>query len=338
MTGMSDATGVEKQVGQQTLCVISERGLQSLMTAGISTGWLKAWLFSAGASSVLIALLESELWQHSNVEYQLFFTADDELKAVMRQHGLSSTAQHDACFRLDNPPRNCWRYVNDGRQIMLLSPGDIACQRQRWLTLFNGGKALLPLYVRADDTLPWPLEPGLSASLSQPADGCFLNAVGQLIEEQAIASLKQHQRSIRTVESCTAGGIAARLCRVPGASEVVDRAWVTYSNRAKQQEVDVPDDMLKRHGAVSEAVVRAMAEGGADDAHVCMAVSGIAGPGGGAPEKPVGTVWIAVAIAGQGTITQCLHLDGARHEIQSRSVLAALNLLLTAVDKFHCSA
>ncbi len=322
-------------MGTRALCVISEQGLQSLITAGISIGWLKAWLMSAGATSVSIQLLESEQWRHSASEWQLFFASVDELKSVMQQHGLRSEAAERACFKLDNPPRHGSCYSNDGKRIVLLSAGDIAYQRQHWLTLFNAGETLRPLYVRADDSLPLPLEPGMSASLSQPGDGTILNTAGQLIEEQVIASLRQHQLTIRTVESCTAGGVIARLCRVPGASDVVDRAWVTYTNRAKQQQVGVPAGMLEQHGAVSEEVVRAMAEGGAADGDVCLAVSGIAGPGGGSHEKPVGTVWIAVAMAGQSAIAQCLHLSGARHEIQSRTVIAALNLLLSAVDDFH---
>jgi len=197
----------------------------------------------------------------------------------------------------------------------------------------NNGKPLLPLYVRADDSLPFSLEPGLSASLSKPVDGPVLNAAGLLIEEQVIAALRQHKRSIRTAESCTAGGIVARLCRVPGASGVVDKAWVTYSNAAKQEEVGVSATLLQQYGSVSEEVVRAMAEGGADASHICIAVSGIAGPGGGSDEKPVGTVWIAVACAGNATVSRCLHLKGARHEIQSRTVIAALFLLFTEVEK-----
>ncbi|MFQ5519132.1 MAG: CinA family protein, partial [Mariprofundus sp.] len=130
------------------------------------------------------------------------------------------------------------------------------------------------------------------------------------------------------------GGIAARLCRMPGASDVLDRAWVTYSNAAKAEEVGVDFDLLEQHGAVSEAVVCAMAEGGADKKHICIAVSGIAGPGGGTDDKPVGTVWIAVAMHGQGTVSQCLNLSGARYEIQSRSVIAVLKLLLTEVKKY----
>jgi len=149
-----------------------------------------------------------------------------------------------------------------------------------------------------------------------------------LIEEQAIAALRTHRLSVRTVESCTAGGIAARLCRVPGASDVVDRGWVTYSNQAKQDAVGVKSELIEQYGAVSSEVVAAMAEGGADAAHVCIAVSGVAGPGGGSPDKPVGTVWIAVAGGGLNSTIQCLHFSGSRHEIQTRTVISALHLLL----------
>ncbi len=113
----------------------------------------------------------------------------------------------------------------------------------------------------------------------------------------------------------------------------MDRAWVTYSNAAKHEEVGVVADLLQQYGAVSEEVVRAMAEGGADASHICIAVSGIAGPGGGSDEKPVGMVWVAVACAWHATVSRCLHLKGARHEIQSRTVIAALSLLLTKVEQ-----
>ncbi len=315
--------------------IISESGLQSLMAAGVSTAWVKAWLLSAGATDVSLALLESDgwesdFWHDAKADWLLFFAREDELEIVMQQHGVGESSE-STCLMLDNPPRNCLHYSNNGKRVVLLPVGDIAYQRNLWLSLFNDRKPLLPLYVRADDTLPISLEPGLSAAISEPSDDC-LNASGLLIEEQVIASLKQRRLLIRTVESCTAGGIAARLCRVPGASEVVDRAWVTYSNNAKQEEMGVAATLLEQHGAVSEAVIRAMAEGGADAAHVCVAVSGIAGPGGGTVVKPVGTVWIAFAMAGHGTVSQCVNLPGARYEIQSRTVIAALNFLLTEVE------
>jgi len=313
---------------------ISEQGFNSLMVAGISTGWLKAWLFSAGAGDVSIHLLESGGWHDCQADFQLFFATDNELLTVMQQHGYSDMPKENR-FRLENPERDGSHYMFNGKHIVLLSVGDIVFQREHWLSLLSVGKPLLPLYVRADDSMPVSLEPGVSAGLSKPVDGRVLNAEGLLIEEQVIAALSEQKLSIRTAESCTAGGIAARLCRVPGASGVVDRAWVTYSNRAKQEEVGVAADLLQQYGAVSEEVVHAMAEGGADVSHICIAISGIAGPGGGSDEKPVGTVWIAVACAGHTTVSRCLHLKGARHEIQSRTVIAALSLLLTEMEKFH---
>ena len=169
-----------------------------------------------------------------------------------------------------------------------------------------------------------------SASLEKP-DVELLNDGGYLIEEQVMASLRAKNICIRTVESCTGGSIVARLCRIPGASEVVDRAWVTYSNDAKQEEVGVSEELLNEYGAVSEQVAIAMAEGGADANHVCVAVSGIAGPDGGTAEKPLGTVWIAVAQSGQKTHAQCFEFPGGRSEIQARTVLMALSMVLEAL-------
>jgi len=317
-------------MNKRAALIISEQGLQNLAVAGISTGWLKAWLIAAGARAVSVHLLKADVRDDTAADWVVFFGDQDELKNVAQQCGYTDLAGLTA-FRLDNPVRSCWFVAGSQQQCVFLSLGDIAYQRHDWLSRLNGGTPLLPLYVRADDSLPLALEPGLSASRMPPDDGQVLNEQGLLIEEQVIAMLKQQKRSIRTVESCTAGGIAARLCRVPGASAVVDRAWVTYSNAAKQQEVGVVAELLAAHGAVSEAVVRAMAEGGADGSHVCLAVSGIAGPGGGTAEKPVGTVWIAFAMAGQEAHCQCLHLSGSRSEIQSRTVVGALNLLLQTV-------
>jgi len=310
--------------------IISESGLQDLAVAGITTAWLRAWLLSAGAVDVVMHLLESHSWHDAKIGRRLFFGSEAELRTIVCHDGAEKYDMHT--FDLCNPDRHCRSFNRQGRQAVLLPLGDIAFQRHGWLSCLNGGASLQPLYIRADDSLDISLEPGLSASLSKPADGRFLNAEGLLIEEQIIATLKQYQLSVRTAESCTAGGIAARLCRVPGASAVVDRGWVTYTNQAKQEELGVKAEVLAQHGAVSEEVVCAMAEGGADASHICVAVSGIAGPDGGSIEKPVGTVWVAVSMAGQPTKSQCLHLFGPRHEIQSRTVVAALNLLLTAVN------
>jgi nicotinamide-nucleotide amidase len=110
---------------------------------------------------------------------------------------------------------------------------------------------------------------------------------------------------LATAESCTGGLIANRVTDVPGSSEVFTHGFVTYANEAKRDLLGVPQAMLNEHGAVSEPVVRAMAEGAlkASGADVAVAVTGIAGPGGGTEEKPVGTVWLAWAAKGRETVS-----------------------------------
>ncbi|MEJ0024059.1 MAG: CinA family protein [Alphaproteobacteria bacterium] len=140
--------------------------------------------------------------------------------------------------------------------------------------------------------------------------------------------------TICTVESCTGGLVAGCLTEIAGSSAVVDRAFVTYSNLAKQQMVGVPADLIEAHGAVSEPVARAMAEGGirVSGASLSVAITGIAGPGGGSVEKPVGLVHFAAARADE-TLHQVRQFgDLGRTEIRLRSVDAALDLLLAMMD------
>src|SRR5512143_1194648 len=111
------------------------------------------------------------------------------------------------------------------------------------------------------------------------------------------------ERSLRivTAESCTGGLVAGAICQVAGASDVFERGFITYSNRAKQELLGVPGDLIADLGAVSEPVARMMAEGALENsnAHVSVAITGVAGPGGGTPMKPVGTVHVATARANQ---------------------------------------
>ena len=302
--------------------IISEAGIQSLDSAGISTGWLKAWLLAAGAAEVSLALFESGSWRQSEADWQLFFADASELEGLALQQGES--------FELSNPPRSC-RHLKrgEGGQTLLLPLGDIAYQRQHYLSRLNPGKPL-PLYVCRGNDGDISLEPGLSGSLVEPAFG-LLNDQGLLIEEQVVAALRREGLGLRSVESCTAGAIAARIARLPGASDVLDRAWVTYSNEAKCDEVGVSADLVDKHGAVSEPVVKAMAEGGSDERHACVAVSGIAGPDGGTADKPVGTVWVAVAVPDHMLEARCFRLKGSRSEIQAATVMSSLVMLLEAV-------
>lgn len=146
-----------------------------------------------------------------------------------------------------------------------------------------------------------------------------------------IRLLQQKQWQIRCVESCTAGGLTAAIGAVAGASSVLDRSWVTYSNQAKHEEVGVAWQTLETYGAVSEAVVLAMAEGavrGCEHNTLSLAVSGIAGPDGGSKDKPVGTVWIACKAPTQATFAQCFHFKGERTDIQYQAVEQALTMPL----------
>lgn len=134
---------------------------------------------------------------------------------------------------------------------------------------------------------------------------------------------------IATAESCTGGLLAGAMTDVPGSSAWFERGFVTYSNEAKMQDIGVPASTLARHGAVSEQTVRAMAEGALAASRVqwAVAVTGVAGPDGGSPEKPVGTVWFAWAR--KGATDAVLHrLDGDRAAVREASVRIALQGLI----------
>src|ERR1051326_6715815 len=148
-------------------------------------------------------------------------------------------------------------------------------------------------------------------------------------------TLIDHARSqgfrVATAESCTGGLIAGALTAIPGSSDVVERGFIVYSNQAKTDLLDVPPALIDEHGAVSEEVARAMAEGARTKGGVELAVSctGIAGPGGGTADKPVGLVHIAAARQGQTTLhLECRFGDIGRNKVRLRSVEEALKLVL----------
>jgi nicotinamide-nucleotide amidase len=135
---------------------------------------------------------------------------------------------------------------------------------------------------------------------------------------------------LATAESCTGGLIAGCLTEIAGSSDVVDRGFVTYSNAAKQAMIGVPPALLERHGAVSEEVARAMAEGALahSDATVTVAVTGVAGPGGGSAEKPVGLVHLATAMREAPTMhRRMLYGDLGREGIRIATVATAFDML-----------
>lgn len=132
-----------------------------------------------------------------------------------------------------------------------------------------------------------------------------------------------------TAESCTGGGVASAITMVAGSSDWFEYGFVTYANGAKESLLGVTAATLERHGAVSEPVVREMAEGAlrASGADLAVAISGVAGPGGGTEDKPVGTVWFAWA-APDGTTAERHRIDGDRDEVRRQAVVIALRGLL----------
>ncbi len=159
-----------------------------------------------------------------------------------------------------------------------------------------------------------------------------MNTMDTLLMHQSVRvgeALLSAGRVLATAESCTGGWIAKLVTDVPGSSEWFDRGFITYSNAAKCDMLGVSAASLRAQGAVSEPVVREMAEGGLarSRADLCVAVSGIAGPGGGSAEKPVGLVWVAWAGLGR-TEARRFVFEGTREKVRRQAVEAALDGVL----------
>lgn len=144
------------------------------------------------------------------------------------------------------------------------------------------------------------------------------NRLGDLLADHGLLAV--------TAESCTGGWVAKVLTDRAGSSAYLAGGLVTYSNYLKNLVLQVPAELLESEGAVSEPVVRQMVRGAmtATGADAAVAISGVAGPGGGSAEKPVGTVWFAWGTSGGGTETRLCHFDGGRDAVRRQSVLMAL--------------
>jgi nicotinamide-nucleotide amidase len=150
------------------------------------------------------------------------------------------------------------------------------------------------------------------------------------LSEKVAKHLLDKQMLLATAESCSGGWVAKCLTDVAGSSGWFERGFVTYSNAAKQEMLGVPAALLATHGAVSEAVAQAMAQGALAHSHanVALAISGIAGPGGAVPGKPVGTVCFAWCVEDGRIRVETVHFAGDRSAVRRQSVAHALNGLL----------
>ncbi len=152
--------------------------------------------------------------------------------------------------------------------------------------------------------------------------------------EKMIQTCTNKGLKIATAESCTGGLLAGLLTEIPGSSAVVERGFVTYSNEAKNEMIGVPMDLINTHGAVSEEVARAMAEGALAHSHadVTVAITGVAGPGGGTAAKPVGLVHFATARRDGPTVPSVKRFqDNGRDGIRHQALTWALQILFNSI-------
>ena len=152
--------------------------------------------------------------------------------------------------------------------------------------------------------------------------------------DRLLAACRARGRMLATAESCTGGLVAAALTAIPGASDVFACAFVAYGNDAKAELLGVDPALIRRHGAVSEQVARAMAAGALQNRaqRVAVAVTGIAGPGGGSPARPVGLVHIAAARPGAVRHRACRYGDIGRDAVRMAAVAVALDLALLVAE------
>ena len=151
---------------------------------------------------------------------------------------------------------------------------------------------------------------------------------------QVSGELLKKQYRLATAESCTGGWVSEVLTALPGSSEWFEGGIVSYSNAIKQSLLHVPEEVLASQGAVSEAVAKAMAQGVRSVLHteIGVAITGIAGPGGGAEEKPVGTVWVGWA-SPKEVVAQCYHFSGDRKQVRYQSVATALEGVMAIIRR-----
>ncbi|CAA7626109.1 CinA family protein [Magnetospirillum sp. SS-4] len=152
----------------------------------------------------------------------------------------------------------------------------------------------------------------------------------RIVAAEVLAAFEARGLMLATAESCTGGMVAAALTAIAGSSKVVERGFVTYSNQAKTEMLGVPAILIESHGAVSEAVARAMADGALarSRADVAIAITGIAGPGGGTAQKPVGLVHLARAERGGTTAHRSEIFAGDRDAVRLAAAMTALTMLL----------
>lgn len=180
------------------------------------------------------------------------------------------------------------------------------------------------------------LKPVVKELKSRFENHVYTTDVDTTLEKAVVDLLAANKLTVSTVESCTGGMLAARIINVPGVSDVYKSGYITYSNKAKRKILGVKKGLLEKKGAVSEEVAREMAKGAAliSKAEVTVAVTGVAGPGGGTEEKPVGLVYIACNVCGKIKVKK-YNFDGNRAKIRETTVSSALILMRQCILEYY---
>lgn len=241
------------------------------------------------------------------------------IKHVVRVQGLLEAEVNRRLNRFDS-------------QCMGVDIGYLPQGRENWVTIFASApdeEQCRTLVRQAEEKIISLIG---AQHVSGHNDDCLEKVIGR--------NLRERGWRFAAAESCTGGLLCRKIAAIPGASDYLDRSFVTYSNQSKIDLLGVPEDVLSSRGAVSEEVAVAMAEGARKQARVEVAVgiTGIAGPTGGTPEKPVGTVFIACVTPAKRVVEKYL-FGGTREQIQESAAQAALILLwmvLTGESQFHC--
>ena len=274
-----------------------------------------------------------------------------EMKRMLADQVLTRIAEQ---FSLEAIPHRVFRVLGDGESSVQNRIAKARAQLQsepRLEGVMLHYRAHTPEILlnfealqRADGTRASRHDLGLLDAALLEALGDELYAIGPAeLPERIVSAMAAAGLKLATAESCTAGGIAAMLTQAPGASSVFGEGFVTYANEAKTRWLEVPASLIETHGAVSREVAEAMARGlhGRTGSDLCVAITGIAGPGGGTPEKPVGTVHVAVASTlpdlnfpsdpGQTTGPRVVHrklqLRGKRGTVRRSAAVWALKLV-----------
>ncbi len=316
--------------------VVDARALSVLAETG-QLPWLRAWLGGGAAAAlheledigwvqargpVLVVAEERALARAALLLGRRWEVRDDGTRGVIGAERIE----------LADPPRTGWLMARpQGGRVLLATPGDFVFARAWVPPLVQALPRLAVWAVLENDAF----SPGIALAEDAPHKQAVRLAAEPIPPEEALlAALRARDLRLRAAESCTAGMLAARLARVPGASDVLERGWVVYANAAKEEELHVPRAVLAAKGAVSREVVEAMAQAGADARTICVAISGIAGPGGGTPQKPVGTVWIAAAGGGH-VLAECFRFAGSRNEVRMRATVWAFALVQRLLQRLR---